>query len=164
MTPALQILLAVRRAKTEQEVEAEFNNRQKMIASGQILDTRKQREHVVQITQDDIVDQTPKSQSLLLESQIATLHEIYTECDKYNDQILKRQDYLMALRTDDRIVDFIDLDAVKVAAARPKVLTFDQVLVEIEKDEMYEMMHQSKREDTINHKEFITWSEFLSYF
>lgn len=46
----------------------------------------------------------------------------------------------MALRTDDRIVDFIDMDAVKVAA-RPKVLTFDQVLVEIEKDEMYEMMH-----------------------
>lgn len=47
----------------------------------------------------------------------------------------------MALRTDDRIVDFIDMDAVKVAAVRPKVLTFDQVLVEIEKDEMYEMMH-----------------------
>lgn len=47
----------------------------------------------------------------------------------------------MALRTDDRIVDFIDIDAVKVAAAIPKVLTFDQVLVEIEKDEMYEMMN-----------------------
>jgi hypothetical protein len=47
----------------------------------------------------------------------------------------------MALRTDDRIVDFIDMDAVKVVAVRPKVLTFDQVLVEIEKDEMYEMMH-----------------------
>ena len=140
MTPALQILLAVRRARTEQEVEAEFNNRQKMIASGQILDSRKH--HVQQnVTQDEIVDQTPKSQCLLLGSQIATLQEIYTECDKYNDQILKRQDYLMALRTDDRIVDFIDMDAVKVAAARPKVLTFDQVLVEIEKDEMYEMMH-----------------------
>lgn len=69
------------------------------------------------------------------------MHEIYNECDKYNDQILKRQEFLMALRTDERIVDFIDLDAVKVAAARPKVLTFDQVLVEIEKDEMYEMMH-----------------------
>jgi hypothetical protein len=92
------------------------------------------------MTQDEIVDQTPMSQCLLLGSQIATLQEIYTECDKYNDQILKRQDYLMALRTDDRIVDLIDMDAVKVAA-RPKVLTFDQVLVEIEKDEMYEMMH-----------------------
>jgi len=47
----------------------------------------------------------------------------------------------MALRTDDRIVDLIDVDAVKVGAVRPKVLTFDQVLVEIEKDEMYEMIH-----------------------
>jgi hypothetical protein len=31
----------------------------------------------------------------------------------------------MVLRTDERIVDFIDLDAVKVAAAKPKMLTFD---------------------------------------
>lgn len=70
----------------------------------------------------------------------------------------------MVLRTDERIVDFIDLDAVNVAAAKPKVLTFDQVLVEIEKDEMYEMMHQAKASDAINHKEFITWNEFLGYF
>lgn len=29
---------------------------------------------------------------------------------------------------------------------------------------MYEMMQLSKQEDAINHKEFITWREFLSYF
>ena len=29
---------------------------------------------------------------------------------------------------------------------------------------MYEMMQLSKQEDAINHKEFITWSEFLAYF
>jgi hypothetical protein len=31
----------------------------------------------------------------------------------------------MVLRTEEQIVDFIDLDAVKVAATKPKVLTFD---------------------------------------
>ena len=29
---------------------------------------------------------------------------------------------------------------------------------------MYEMMHQQKGEDMINHKEFITYKEFLGYF
>lgn len=29
---------------------------------------------------------------------------------------------------------------------------------------MYEMMHQPKSEDQINHKEFITWKEFIGYF
>jgi len=29
---------------------------------------------------------------------------------------------------------------------------------------MYEMMHMPKSADSINHKEFITWREFLSYF
>ena len=29
---------------------------------------------------------------------------------------------------------------------------------------MYEMMQLSKQEDAINHKEFVTWREFLSYF
>lgn len=29
---------------------------------------------------------------------------------------------------------------------------------------MYEMMHQAKSADAINHKEFITWKEFLGYF
>ena len=50
----------------------------------------------------------------------------------------------MALRTDSRVVDFIDMDAVRVAGAKQKVLTLDQVLVEIEQDEAYEMMHMPK--------------------
>jgi len=36
--------------------------------------------------------------------------------------------------------------------------------VEIERDEVYEMMNMPKQADSINHKEFITWREFLSYF
>lgn len=69
----------------------------------------------------------------------------------------------MSLRTDERVVDFIDVDAVKVAAAKDKILTLDQVLLEIERDETYEMMQMGKSADAINHKEFITWREFYSY-
>jgi hypothetical protein len=46
----------------------------------------------------------------------------------------------MALRTDSRIIDFINVDAVKVGTIKPKVLTVDQVLTEIERDEMYEAL------------------------
>lgn len=71
----------------------------------------------------------------------------------------------MALRTDERVVDFIDIEAVRVAAARSKVLTLDQVLVEVEKDEFYEQQQvMGKTDEMINHKEFITWREFLTYF
>ena len=63
-----------------------------------------------------------------------------------------------------KVVDFIDAEAVRVAGQKNKILTLDQVLYEIEQDENYEMMQLSKQEDAINHKEFITWSEFLSYF
>ena len=71
---------------------------------------------------------------------------------------------MMTLRTEQRVVDFIDVDAVKVAGVKKKVLTLDQVLTEIERDETYEQMQLSKQEDAINHKEFITWTEFLGYF
>ena len=70
----------------------------------------------------------------------------------------------MRLRTDEKIVDFIDADAVKLPGTIKKILTLDQVLVEIERDEMYEMSQMDKNEDAINHKEFITWREFVSYF
>lgn len=70
----------------------------------------------------------------------------------------------MALRTDERVVDFIDANAVKVASAKAKTLTLDQILVEVERDETFEMMNSGKNEEAINHKEFITWREFLTYF
>ena len=71
---------------------------------------------------------------------------------------------MIALRTDEKIVDFIDANAVKVASAKEKILTLDQVFSEIERDESYEQMQMSKHESAINHKEFITWREFLTYF
>lgn len=83
--------------------------------------------------------------------------------DKYNDQILKRGDYVFKLRTDDRINGFIDKDAV-VAPYSKRVLTLEELLTEVEKDEVYELVQLGKKEDQINHKEFITWREFMTYF
>jgi hypothetical protein len=47
--------------------------------------------------------------------------EIYKALDKYNDGILKRSDYVRALRTDERVVSFIDSDAVKIPHLRKKL-------------------------------------------
>jgi hypothetical protein len=49
----------------------------------------------------------------------------------------------MALRCDERIVEFIDIDAVKVPYSK-RVLTLDEVFVEVEKDEMYETAQLGK--------------------
>lgn len=91
------------------------------------------------------------------------MQEIYEAMDKYNDKILRRADYIMALRTDERVVEFIDVEAVRVPYSK-KVLNLDQVLEEVEKDELYELAQVTKNAGNINHKEFITWREFMSYF
>jgi hypothetical protein len=107
-----------------------------------------------------------KSKNLLLPSQVHCMKEIYEALDKYSDGILQRSNLIMKLRTDERVVDFVDAEAVQVAGkTNPvKILTLDQVLAEIERDEMYERMQLTKGEDDICHKEFITWREFLTYF
>jgi hypothetical protein len=94
------------------------------------------------------------------------MKEVFDRSDKYNDQILRRSDFLMYLRTDELVVDFIDVDAVNVAntSNKPKILTLDQVFMEIEKDETYEMKEMGKSTEAVNHKEFITWREFINYF
>ncbi len=69
----------------------------------------------------------------------------------------------MHLRTDERVVDFIDVDAVRVAYSK-KTLSLDEILTEVEKDELFEMTQIGKNSDQINHKEFVTWREFMSYF
>jgi hypothetical protein len=53
------------------------------------------------------------------------MEDVFKQTDKYHDKLLKRSVFLMALRTDNRIVDFINADAVKVATIKPKVLTVD---------------------------------------
>lgn len=63
--------------------------------------------------------------------------------DKYKDKILRRADYLMALRTDERIVEFIDVDAVKLPGSN-KIMTLDDILAEVEKDEVFELSQLTK--------------------
>jgi len=104
-----------------------------------------------------------KSECKLLKSQIAIMQEIYESLDKYNDGILRRTQFIMALRTDERIVEFIDVDAVKVPNSS-RILTLDEVFIEIEKDEMFETASLGKNANSINHKEFLTWREFMTYF
>lgn len=50
---------------------------------------------------------------------------------------------MMALRTDERIVEFIDIDAVKIPNSNRK-LTLDEILVEVERDEIYEQAQIGK--------------------
>ena len=76
---------------------------------------------------------------MLLPSQIQIMKEVFEKYDKYNDQILNRSHFLMQLRTDQLVVEFIDTDAVKVVSQKNKILTMDQVLIEVEKDEFYDL-------------------------
>jgi hypothetical protein len=43
------------------------------------------------------------------------MREVFERLDKYNEGILRRSDFVMALRTDARVIDFIDCDCVKKA-------------------------------------------------
>jgi hypothetical protein len=56
-----------------------------------------------------------KSKNLLLPSQVHCMKEIYEALDKYSDGILQRSNLIMKLRTDERVVDFVDAEAVQVA-------------------------------------------------
>lgn len=105
--------------------------------------------------------QREKSKNLLLNSQEEIMREVFERLDKYNEGILRRSDFVMALRTDQRVIDFIDCEAVQKARST-SIMTLDAVLLEIEKDERYDMGAVSK--DQINHKEFLTWREFMNYF
>lgn len=53
-----------------------------------------------------------KSKNLLLSSQQEVMKEVFGRLDKYNEGILRRSDFVMALRTDVRVIDFIDCESV----------------------------------------------------
>jgi len=103
-----------------------------------------------------------KSECKLLKSQIAVMQEIFESLDRFQDGILRRSQFIMALRCDERIVEFIDVDAVKVAYSK-RVLSLEEVFTEVEKDETYETAGLGKSANQINHKEFLTWREFMTY-
>jgi len=39
---------------------------------------------------------------------MSIMEEVYKQMDTYNDEILRRSEYIMQLRSDARVVDFID--------------------------------------------------------
>ena len=84
---------------------------------------------------EDIFGKRQKSEVLLLPSQVEIMREVFERNDKYKDFILIRSEFIMALRTDDLVVDFIDADAVKCVDYKRTVLTLDQILTEVDKDE-----------------------------
>ena len=120
------------------------------------------------MSQDDVAAQLgiqrEKSKCLLLPSQIEMMKMEFDFIDQDNEQMVDRASLLMHLRTTPSIVNFIGDDAVQVAGSRKKIMTVDQVLHQIELDENYEMTQAQKTDMRTNLKQFITWSDFLSYF
>ena len=174
MTPQLEYLMKTRKDKAKFDVDEDFKIMQETKASsGQVDMMRasglKKSSGLNLVVDQEAVDQRlgisrEKSECLLLASQIETMKQEFELLDRHRDGILKRGEYVQHLRRDEKIVDFIDADAVRVAGQKNKKLSLHDVFYEIERDETYEMMQLSKQEDAINHKEFITWREFLTYF
>lgn len=52
------------------------------------------------------------------------MNEVFKRLDKYDEGILRRSEFVMALRTDAEVIDFIDCEAVKKAYS-PNTLTLD---------------------------------------
>ena len=111
MTPALQMLLNTRKVRTEQEVEDEFNSRQVFGA------VKKEKKPKPELDADfaGFSDNRKKSQLLLMPSQIEIIKQIFQRIDVHHDTVLQRSKFVMSLRTDEEVVNFIEQDAVKTA-------------------------------------------------
>jgi len=68
--------------------------------------------------------QREKSKNLLLNSQIETMKEVFDRLDRYNEGLLERSKLVLALRSDIRVIDFINCEAVKKAYSN-STLTLD---------------------------------------
>ena len=161
MTESLRVLEETRKNRALQEVEEEFKQLKKPTPAKAPKPAAAYDYEEEQL--EGLGFKREKSKCLLLDSQVFIMQEIFEALDKYKDRILRRSEFILALRTDERVVDFIDVDAVKVPYSS-KVLSLDQVLVEVERDELFEAAQTSKQQGQINHKEFITWREFMGYF
>lgn len=82
------------------------------------------------------------------------MKQVFERTDKYQDYILRRSEFLIALRTDEAIVDFVDADAIKCANSLGSVLTLDQVFTEVEVDEHFEQsqLKNTTEQKQLNHK------------
>ena len=139
MNASMDMLQNSRAQRTERDVEEEF----KQMAQKKTMPAAKASKKVPEYESlDTDVDgfgfTREKSKMLLLASQIEVMRQVFERMDKYNEGILRRTDFVMALRTDAEVIDFIDCEAVKKAYST-YTLTLDTVLLEIEKDETYEL-------------------------
>ena len=122
------MLTKARFARTEVEVEQEFKERQRQLSLGGSPDSDKiysKKKVDPKLIQDDMFSLREKSKLLLLPSQVEIMREVFDICDKYKDFILKRKEFVIALRTDDLVVDFVDVDAVQCADPKKTILTLD---------------------------------------
>jgi hypothetical protein len=113
------MLTQARKARTEAEVEQEFRERGKTSSPGR-TERKADKQKDLNFFENRI-----KAKCLLLPSQIEILKEVFDRCDKYKDFILKRTDFVLALRTDELVVDFVDADAVECADFEKTVLKLD---------------------------------------
>lgn len=149
VTPSLHMLQASRATRAEREVEDEFKQMaaDKKASSKATLAAPKpagkkapEYESLDTEAGEGFGFARERSKNLLLNSQAEVMREVFERLDKYNEGILRRSDFVMALRTDARVIDFIDCEAVKKAYSK-STLTLDVVLLEIEKDERYDQAH-----------------------
>ena len=121
MTPSLQILQDTRAEKTVKDVEDEFrqmtDGKSKKAAPAAKQKKMPEYESVAMIADYDDEEgeglfKREKSKNLLLGSQIEIMNQVFTRLDKYEEGILRRSEFVMALRTDPEVIDFIDAEAV----------------------------------------------------
>jgi len=138
------MLQATRASRTEKEVEDEFRQMaadKKASAKATTAAPRAKKVPEYESLDTEVGDgfgfSREKSKNLLLNSQIEVMREVFERLDKYNEGILRRSDFVLALRTDARVIDFIGCEALKKAYS-VNMLSLDAVLLEIEKDERYD--------------------------
>lgn len=101
------------------------------------------------------------AQCVLQTSHLEIMKEVFRETDRFSDQIVRRSDFITNLKENRTVQKFLDQDAVKVD--RKTKLSVDEILKEIQRDQ-YITGDDSDPDDKFDHKEFITWDEFVDFF
>lgn len=94
---------------------------------------------------------------LLSQDEVQMFSEIFTHLDKYEDLLIKTEDYLNALRADLRIQKIIKKSAVKIPVV-DRELTVGEILDQIETD------MTTALDIGTNTMQYISWNQFLDYF
>ena len=100
-----------------------------------------------------------ESKWVLQNSHMALLFEIFKETDKHNDLVIKRTDFVTAVRSNKFVQKFLDEEAVIID--RKTKLTLEDILRDFEKDQHFR--NEIELRDPINHKEFFSWDEFVEF-